>query len=237
MESTSQPEIGLVGRMIRIFYAPSQTFEAVAEQRSAADWLVPTIILVVVVSITTYLTLPIQMAERREMMQRPPLESEEVTQFVWMIGGISGMISGLVMAFVMLFISAALYLLVGKLLGGLLDYGQALAIAAYTSLISGLRQIVTTPLVLANKTMNVQTGLGVFLSEEARESFGGILLSSIEPFTVWTVIVTGVGLSIVGQIERSRAYAAVAAITLVFIIIAAIFVTLLPSYLEIDSNT
>ena len=37
-----QAEMSVVGRMLRVFYAPSETFEAVSEQRSAADWLVPT---------------------------------------------------------------------------------------------------------------------------------------------------------------------------------------------------
>ena len=37
-----QAEISIVGRMLRVFYAPSQTFEAVTKQRSAADWLAPT---------------------------------------------------------------------------------------------------------------------------------------------------------------------------------------------------
>ena len=155
-----QAGMSVVGRMLRVFYAPSETFEAVAEQRGAADWLVPTIIVAVVVFITMYLTAPIQVAETREMIQKTPLEGEEVVQ----IARVSGAIGGSVTTFVMLFIIAAFYLLVGKLLGGLLDYGQTLAIAAYTSLISGLQHIVTTPLVLANETMNVQTGLGIFLS-------------------------------------------------------------------------
>ena len=32
-----QAEMSVVGRILRVFYAPSETFEAVAEQRSAAE--------------------------------------------------------------------------------------------------------------------------------------------------------------------------------------------------------
>ena len=39
MEPTPQTEIGLISRMIRIFYAPGETFESLARRRSAADWL------------------------------------------------------------------------------------------------------------------------------------------------------------------------------------------------------
>ena len=223
-----QAEMSVVGRILRVFYAPSETFEAVAEQRSAADWLLPTIIVALAIFFSTYLTSPIYVAEAMEQMkQQMPAEQRGE-----MAGGdairISGLIAAPVMTFVMLFIGAAIYLLVGKLLGGLLGYGHCLALVAYTSLISILQHVVKTPLVLANETMNVQLGLGMFLSEEAQKSFGGALLSLIDPFIVWMVVIAGLGLSIVGQIERSRAYAGVAAITLIFLSIGAFFGTLGP---------
>lgn len=218
-----QAEVSVVGRIVRVFYAPSATFEAVAEQRSAADWLLPTIIVAVVIFVSTYLTSPIYVAETMEQVpadQRVPGTGDAMR--------ISGLIAAPVMTFVTLFIGAAIYLLVGKLLGGLLGYGQCLAIVAYTSLISIPQHIVKTPLVLANETMKVQIGLGMFLSEEAQKSFAGALLSFIDPFVVWMVVVAGLGLSIVGQVERGRAYAGVAAITLIFLAIGAFFSTLRP---------
>ncbi|MXX37271.1 MAG: YIP1 family protein [Gemmatimonadetes bacterium] len=223
-----QAEMSVVGRILRVFYAPSETFEAVAEQRSAADWLVPTFIVAAVGFFSTYLTSPIYVAEAMEQIrEQTPAEQPNVEGTGDAIR-ISGLIAAPVMAFVMLFIGAAIYLLVGKLLGGLLGYGHCLALVAYTSLIAIIQHIVKTPLVLANETMNVQIGLGMFLSEEARQSFGGHLLSLIDPFVVWMVVIAGLGLSIVGQIERSRAYAGVAAITLLFLSIGAFFSTLGP---------
>ena len=223
-----QAEMSVVGRILRVFYAPSETFEAVAEQRSAADWLVPTFIVAAAIFISTYLTSPIYVAEAMEQIrEQTPAEQPRVEGTEDAIR-ISGLIAAPVMTFVMLFIGAAIYLLVGKLLGGLLGYGQCLALVAYTSLISILQHLVKTPLVLANETMKVQIGLGMFISEEAQQSFGGHLLSLIDPFVVWMVVIAGLGLSIVGQIERSRAYAGVAVITLIFLAIGAFFSTLGP---------
>ncbi len=223
-----QAEMSVVGRMLRVFYAPSETFEAVAEQRSAADWLVPTVIVAAVIFVSTYLTSPIYVAEAMEQIREQTSAEQPSVEGTGDAIRISGLIAAPVMTFVMLFIGAAIYLLVGKLLGGLLGYGHCLALVAYTSLISILQHIVKTPLVLANETMNVQIGLGMFISEEARQSFGGHLLSLIDPFVVWMVVIAGLGLSIVGQIERSRAYAGVAAITLIFLSIGAFFSTLGP---------
>ncbi|MDE2808189.1 MAG: YIP1 family protein [Gemmatimonadota bacterium] len=221
-----QAEMSVVGRILRVFYAPSETFEAVAEQRSAADWLVPTIIVAAVIFVSTYLTSPIYVAETMEQIREQTPAEQPTVEGTGDAIRISGLIAAPVMTFVMLFIGAAIYLLVGKLLGGLLGYGHCLALVAYTSLISILQHIVKTPLVLANETMDVQIGLGMFLSEEARQSFGGHLLSLIDPFIVWMIVIAGLGLSIVGQIDRSRAYAGVAAVTLIFLAIGAFFSTL-----------
>ena len=223
-----QTERSVVGRILRVFYAPSETFEAVSEQRSVADWLVPTFIVAAVIFVSTYVTSPIYVAETMEQIrEQTPAEQPSVEGTGDAIR-ISGLIAAPVMTFVMLFIGAAIYLLVGKLLGGLLGYGHCLALVAYTSLISILQHIVKTPLVLANETMDVQIGLGMFLAEEARQSFGGHLLSLIDPFIVWMIVIAGLGLSIVGQIERSRAYAGVAAVTLIFLSIGSFFSTLRP---------
>ena len=219
-----QAEMSVVSRILRVFYAPSETFEAVAEQRSAADWLLPTALVAVVIFVSTYLTSSIYVTEALEQM---PAEQPSVEGTGDAIR-ISGLVAAPVMTFVMLFIGAAIYLLVGKLLGGLLSYGHCLPIVAYTSLVSIIQHIVKTPLVLVTGTMDVQTGLGMFLSEEARGTFGGHLLSLIDPFVVWMVVVAGLGLSIVGQIERSRAYVGVAVITLIFLAIGAFFSTLGP---------
>ena len=219
-----QAEMSVGGRILRVFYAPSETFEAVAEQRSVADWLLPTALVAVVIFVSTYLTSSIYVTEALEKMPAGQPNVEGTGEAM----RIGGLVAAPVMTFVMLFIGAAIYLLVGKLLGGLLGYSHCLPIVAYTSLISIIQHIVKTPLVLATGTMDVQTGLGMFLSEEAQKSFGGHLLSLIDPFVVWMVVVAGLGLSIVGQIERSRAYTGVAAITLIFLAIGAFFGTLGP---------
>ena len=219
-----QAEMSVVGRMLRVFYAPSETFEAVSEQRSAADWLVPTFIVAAVIFISTYVTSPLYVAGVMEQMQQQ--EQSGAMESAGDAILISTLIAAPVMTFVMLFIGAAIYLLVGKLLGGLFGYSHCLALVVYTSLITVVQHIVRVPLVLASETMDVQIGLGMFLSEEARKNFGGALLSSIDPFVIWMVVIAALGLSIVGQIERSRAYAGVAAVTLIFLAIGAFFSTL-----------
>ena len=226
MEPTPQTEIGLVGRMIRIFYAPGETFEFLVRKHSAADWLVPAILSAVVVTVAAVLVLPIttelnQEAMQQRMQSMSAEEREVVEQYQTQgIMQASILIVTPIVLFIFLFLFAACYLVMGKLLGGLLSYGQVLAIVAYGGLVTIPQQVVKTLLILAQKTPLVQIGLGMFLSEETLQSFSGRLLSAIDPFVIWSVVITGLGLSIVGQLDRSKAYAGVGVITLIWLSLA-----------------
>ncbi len=227
MEAALQTEIGLVGRMIRIFYAPSKTFESFAHKHSTADWLMPAILSTVVATIAAVLVMPVTTEFNQEAIQQriqgmsaQQREAVEQSQIEGMIQAIT-LISTPIVLFIFLFLFAASCLLMGKLLGGLLSYGQVLTIVAYAGLIAIPQHIVKTLLILAKKTPMVQMGLGVFLSEEALQSFSGRLLSLIDPFVVWSVVITGLGLSIVGQFDRSKAYTGIGVIMIVWFSFAA----------------
>ena len=226
MKPTLQSEIGIIGRMIRVFYAPNETFESLACKHSTADWLVPSILVAVVATIAAVLVLPIttefgQEAMQQQMQGMSSQQREAVEQY--QIKGMmqaSTLIATPIVLFIFLFIFAVCYLVMGKLLGGLLGYGQVLAIVAYAGLITIPQQVVKTLLILAKKTPIVQMGLGIFLSEEALQSFSGRLLSLIDPFTILGIVLIGLGLSIVGQFDRSKAYAGVGVITLIWLSLA-----------------
>ena len=217
-----QAEMSVVGRMLRVFYAPSETFEAVSEQRSAADWLVPTALVAAVMTVAALLVLPIVTEGGQEAMQQMKdmsAEEREMAEKFQSQGAaqIGTLIATPIAMFIYLFIAAALFLVLGKLLGGLLSYGQALAITAYAGLVTLPQQGIATLLISAKKTPEVQMGLGLFLSEEALQSFGGRFLASIDPFLVWWTVIVGLGLSIVGKLDRNRAYIGAIVLSLIWI--------------------
>ena len=227
-----QSEVSVVGRILRVFYAPSETFEAVSEQRSAADWLVPTALVAAVVTVAALLVLPIVTEGGQEAMQQQMKDmSAEEREMVEKFQGkgaaqIGTLIATPIAMFIYLFIAAALCLVLGKALGSLLSYGQALAIMAYAGLVALPQQVVGALLISAKKTAEVQMGLGLFLSEEALQSFGGRFLAGIDPFSVWWTVIIGLGLSIVGHVDRSRAYIGAIVLSLIWIAGAAGFASL-----------
>ncbi len=221
MESP-QAEMSIVGRILRVFYAPSETFEAVSEQRSVADWLVPTALLAAVTTAAALLVLPIATEAHQENMQQMKDMSADEREMVEKFqsqgaGQVATLIATPIVMFIYLFISAVLCLVLGKLFGGLLSYGQALAIMAYAGLVILPQQIVAALLISASKTTEIQMGLGLFLSEEALQSFGGRFLAEMDPFLIWWTVLVGLGLSIVGQVDRSRAYIGAIVLSLLWI--------------------
>jgi hypothetical protein len=221
-----QQEIGIIGRMLRIFYAPGETFEAVAQQRSTADWLAPAILSVAITVGSLVVISPVmsefrQQALEQQMQNMPPEQREMMKSSQGMME-IGTLIAAPIMTFVVLFITSGIYLVLGRLLGGTLQYGQALTINAYAMMIAIPQQIIKTPLILAKGTPMIHMGLGLALSEEMLQTFGGRLLSSlVDPFAIWSIIVVGIGLSIVGQIERTKAYRGAALIAVGWLAIAA----------------
>lgn len=226
MEATPQtdaPEIGLVGRMTRVFYAPGETFASLARKQSTADWLVPMIIGSILAVFIAQQIIPIAMMASPEMRDMPAEQREMVEK---MMGGeegavMVGMVTAPISTFVMLFAAAALLLLLVKLLGGEGTYGQMMAVYAYSSLIGILKAIVVTPLMVSKETMVIQTGLGILFSDELLQTFAGRFLSMFELFTVWQAIVASMGLAIVGKIAFGKALTGVFVVVIVLVAIGA----------------
>ena len=62
MEATPQtdaPEIGLVGRMLRVFYAPGETFASLARTHTKADWWVPVALSAIMAVVVAQQVMPI----------------------------------------------------------------------------------------------------------------------------------------------------------------------------------
>ena len=98
-----------------------------------------------------------------------------------------------VVSFLWIFIVGGVVLLVANpILGGEANYGQMLAVTAYASLVKVVQAIVTLPFLLKTGTLLV-IGPGLFLSEETLATFAGRVLSGLDLFTFWQVLLMAVG--------------------------------------------
>ena len=225
--ATQSPRIGLIGRMIRVFHAPRETFESVAASRTAIDWVAPAAVSAVVAFAAAVAVMPLAMEEGakaiQEQMQGQEFSDEQREMMEKMAG--PGQAIGLVMApagsFVVLFISALLLLGAAKIAGADIGYSGMLTVSAYSSLVQALKGIIVTPLMLSKKSMEVHTGLGLLLPAEMMNSFAGRFLAGIEIFTVWQVVIVAIGISALGNVDTRKALVPVLVLTLIWLMIAA----------------
>ena len=234
MEATPQtdaPEIGLVGRMLRVFYAPGEAFALLARTHSKADWLVPVALSAIMAVVVAQQVMPIamkaSMAQMEEELKDMPAEQREVVEKMMgsQDGGVMGtvgVVTAPILTVLMLFVAGGILLLLAKVMGSEATYGQMLPVYAYGSLIGLVKAIVVTPLMVSKETIVIQTGLGMLFSDELLQTFAGRFLSMFELFTVWQAVVTALGLAIVGRISMGKATAGVFAVVVVLVAIGAV---------------
>lgn len=222
-------DVGLVGRMIRVFYAPSETFEAVRRRRRWLDWFVPVLLLALLSLVVAYTMMPIIMqaqAEKlEERLQSAPGMSEEQREMIERmqgIGKVAGLVGAPVGVFVVVFILGVVLLLLAKvILGAEVTYGQMLTVAGYASLVGILAMIVRVPLMLAKETIAIHMGPGVLVSEAMGKTFLGRLLTGIDLFSFWEACIMGIGIAVIGAVSRRKAIGSMLILWVIWIFVKA----------------
>ena len=230
-EAGSAREMGLIRRMLGVFFSPGETFASVGRQAGHLDWLVPLIVVALVSIISLRLTMPIVQAEtlgkmrQRIIEQKPDLSEEKMQETMEKVQGVTetaAFINAPVGAAAWLFVQAAVLLaLVNFVLGGRGAYKKVLAVTGYSSLIAVPAAIVTVPLMLARGTMHVQVGLGLLLPASLEGSFLFHFLTYITLFSIWQYSLVSIGVGAVSGIGTKRAAWGVFVLFFAFILIVA----------------
>lgn len=201
------PAIGIAGRMIRALTAPGQTFSSVRERMTWQDWFTPTLVTVVAGIVAGMLALPEAMEAGSEMMQEEGMTEEQRAAMEQIRAAAPAMtiVSVPIVSFLVLFfLGGVLLLLANPILGGEANYGQMLAVTAYASLVKVIQAIVTVPILLATGSL-VVFGPGLLLPEEMLATFAGRLLSGVDIFTLWQVLLMAVGIGVMAGCSTRKA--------------------------------
>ena len=112
---------------------------------------------------------------------------------------------GLGFTAIILFIIPGVFLFVGNnILGGSSTYNKVLAVTVHAWLIMSLAGLVMLPIVLTKETMVVTFSLAAFLPDSSMDTFMWQLLSKIEVFTIWFLIVQSIGLAVIYKMETKK---------------------------------
>ena len=227
-ETTTTGEMSTMQKIIGIYTAPRQTFEAIDQNPT---WFVPFIIGVVFFLIFQFLTIDIQMDYRVEMMSAREMSQDQLDMAESQMQGpfkYIGFIIGPVFWLIMLVIIAALFYMAGNLMiGGDTSFKKVFAVVAWTALIGVVSFIIMTLLILSKGTMHGGAlDLSILLDTPAigeEKSVLYRLLSKFDVFVIWEMILYIIGLSVTYKSTVQKAAVPILGLWAIWIIISVAF--------------
>lgn len=218
------PQMSVMARMIAVFTRPQQLF---AKMPAKSAWLVPVLVASLVSLFTTWLALP----KLREMMlaaipANSGIAASQLDSLIKIQSIAAVVISGIAVA-LGVFVMAAVYHFLCIVSGGEGKYRQALTVVSYAGLIGALALVFRTVLLLMipGATFDQSfTSLALLLPLGAPKNWLMTILSSIELFSIWSLIVTSMGLTALYKMKGKKAWVIVFATWIVFVAVSVIMV-------------
>lgn len=213
-QAPSTPTISFSDIIINVFTSPGETFEGIRTSPTRASiWVVPLIILMLLSCCFTWLMftneaiksqfMDSQRTRMEEQIQARRITQEQADQQLDMMeksGGMMiafGIIGAVLMITIMFFLAALVFWLIGKFgLKAEAGYGKYLELYGATQWIGILGFIVTILLAVAFSSMYASPGGALaVLSNFNPKNTTHRLLSSLNIFTIWQMVVVGIGLA------------------------------------------
>lgn len=213
-QAPAAPTISFGDIIMNVFASPSDAFEGIRTSPTrASTWVVPLILLIILSSIFTWIifsnetmknqVIDSQRARFEEQVAAGKMTQERADQAIEGMekaGGMMiafGIVGSVVMITITFFLAALVFWLVGKFgLKAEGGYGKYLELWGATQWIGALGIIVTMLLAVAFASMYASPGGALaVLSNYNPKNTTHRLLSSVNVFVIWEMIVVGIGLA------------------------------------------
>jgi len=227
--------------LISMIDRPATTLSYVGQKPGWA-WITPALLALVVLVVLNIASAPLisQLALRRVQQQMaglPPQQAEQMAGQIEMftsptVMAISASIGGLIALAVIWLVSAGILYFLGLVLGGEANFAQSFAILAWSWLPHSLRNLVLAAYVaysgkMINQGLSFLVATGNQIKDAANWLY--VLLSQVDLFYLWHLILVIIGLIAVGRLSRAKAIiagviylAVMTALTLAFTLIGAL---------------
>lgn len=208
--------------MLDIYFAPAQAFARLKER---PVWLLPLVIallanMLMALLSSQYVDWEKQRQTAIEQMRARNMTEEQIEKAT---EGMEKFYSSPVMRFGMpvasalvVGIIAALFLAVVynvslPLLGGTSDFKRTLAVVCAAGLVAVPSALVRGVLILVKRSADVTTSL-LLAAPGLKQGFLAVALASMDVFTIWQLILSGLGLSVVFGLKGAKSFGLVFAV-------------------------
>lgn len=233
VSQVKEEKTGILGRLLSIYFSPSETFKGVKSWNPPWEWLIPFVVIALIAILSGIMVKDIAIKDtitRIERMENIPQERK--AEIIEGIEEKSGTSFNLFLS--PIFILASFVVIAGVLmfggnivLGGRSSFKNIFTITCYTGLIGVLESIVKIPLIISKQTINVQTSLALFLSPETSDSVLYRLMAKFDVFALWQIALLSIGLAILYNFSIKKTASVVVGAWIIWIAVSILFSTLL----------
>lgn len=207
-------ETSSIGRVVSVLFAPRRTFESIAQRPT---WIWPAIVLLVVSTIVGQLAWkkidPSTMF--KEQVASGQMSQEQADRGTEMMerNGSKFALLGIAVAPVAWLLIAAVFLVVLRLAGGEIGFKQSFATLLHSFMPQVISALLAIPVLLARtETLSMEEMQGGLLASNAaafapEESSRALvsLLSSLDVFVIWTLVLMAIGYAATARVSRRTA--------------------------------
>ncbi len=222
-----QPTMGQGGEassladVFKVLYEPGAVFERVRERPS---FLMPFLVICVVQLAVFFFNMPFMKAGMAAQMATRPAGGPDPSKFLW----IGAIFVPLGIGLILVIAGGLLWVLV-SIFGGEAKFGTLMGVSALSAIPSTiLLSIVGTVVIHLQGTgqitsmQDLQPALGLDLLIPAR-GFLGAVLKGINPFSIWGLVLTAIGVSTTHRLSKSTGYVVAAVSLAIGLCIAGVF--------------
>lgn len=216
-ESAMSPveEPGFLEKLKLLFSSPTALFQSLKRKSS---WLPPLITLVVVSIAAGLIAYSDIMPSVQEdvltyMRNTPGIPDQVIQQTEEQFDKFEGLdakavgnalIGGVVMRALLFFVVVTVIFLIGTIFfGGVMKYAKVMSMYAWVLPIWALGLIIVTPLMIAKGSHSISLSPALLVAPDPTNSLF-FLLSNLSIFNFWTIIVLGIGFSVMYGLSRAR---------------------------------
>ena len=215
-------------RIVAVLVAPTKTFLAIADRPT---WLVAILVLIVLGAVSTHVAIPKidWQATVSTKLERADREVEpETLEFA--LGYLQKHETALalgatvVLPWIVYPLVALIFLGLLKTIGGELSFRSSLGVLVHGCMPTAAASLLSIPVFLTSKSVNlydpafVTPSLTVFAGADTNLELW-LLLSSVDLFSLWTIVLLVIGFSIAAKVTKLRAAACVIGLWIIWIVL------------------
>jgi hypothetical protein len=215
------PRMSFTEKLVNVFASPGELFENVRlTPRTPSNWIIPVVIMIVVaiamqqiimnnpslsaqtkalIDKATNERLDKEVQAGKKTPEQAEQEREQIEKFTnpsSPVRIIMGAVSVAVFMPVILFLISLVYWLLGRTaMHATAPYMKVVEVVGLTLLIGAVESVVTTAMAVGLDSLHAGPNLAVFLSDFDFNNKLHMALAKVNLFTIWSLLVTGIGLS------------------------------------------